>query len=51
MSIKELEEIKIKIADVITLIDTYIQDKIELEIQEKENEIQKLREIKDKYHK
>lgn len=49
LSTEELEEIKIRIADVIPLIDSYIQDKIETEIQEKENEIQKLRVIKEKY--
>lgn len=45
----ELEVLKNKIADIIPYIDMFIQDKIELEIQEKENEIQKLREIKEKY--
>lgn len=49
LSTEELEEIKIKIADVIPLIDNLIQDKIETEIKEKENEIQKLRVIKEKY--
>lgn len=45
----ELEVLKDKIADIIPYIDMFIQDKIEAEIKEKEQEIQKLRDIKDKY--